>query len=661
VFKCKYLLLMKKKMIRTNLILFLMAVVFSVGSFAQTTHTLVTIGDKDYSVEEFDFIYNKNNNFSEEPKSKKEYIDLFVNYKLKVHEAIAQGLDTMPSFTKEFNYYKDELAKPYLSDSKVTEQLLEEAYDRLKSEVNASHILITLPTNPTPEDTLAAYNKISSIVDKYNNGEDFNKLAMQYSNDPSAKQNEGKLGFFTGFMMVYPFESAAFNTPVGSISPITRTAFGYHLLFVHDKRDNQGEVHTAHIMQMFPPDSPEEVIVQKRAKIDSVYQLVLKGEDFGSLARQYSDDRNSATNNGELPWFGTGRMVAEFSQPAFELDSINNISEVIQTPYGFHIIKLLDKRGIKPFAEMKEEISGKIARDERAYQGKKVVLARLKDEYDFSENKAQTDAIKAKAKDENLSNDDFFKHFDQDDQNIATMADWELKTSDVMAKLKSDRQFERNNRAASVDNLMETIIDEAILEFEKSKLEEKYPEYKYLLNEYHDGLLIFDISQNEIWNKAIEDSVGLDHFYLANKANYYSPEKLDGILFFTNNKKDLKAAKKAMEANSDITADTLKSSYPGSQVMEGVFEMGEYKALDKQIWKIKKSDAKVNPDFKYLWAVGELLPKKQKELSETKGQVIADYQNQIEKEWLVNLKSKFSPIVNLQALKYSKKVDHKKK
>ncbi len=648
-------------MIRTNLILFLMVVLFSAGSLAQSSHTLLTIGDKEYPVEEFDFIYSKNNSFSEDPKTKKEYIDLFVNYKLKVHEALAQGMDTMPSFKKEYNYYKDELAKPYLSDSKVTEKLLEEAYSRLKTEVNASHILITLPQNPTPEDTLTAYNKISTVLNKFKEGEDFNKLATEYSDDPSAKKNEGKLGYFTGFMMVYPFESAAFNTPAGSISPITRTAFGYHLVFVHDKRDNQGEVHTAHIMQMFPPNSPQELIAQKRAKIDSVYQLVLKGEDFGSVAKQYSDDRNSAANNGELPWFGTGRMVPEFSQPAFELDSVNNISEVIQTPYGFHIIKFLGKRGIKSFEEMKEEISNKIARDERAYQGKKVVLARLKDEYSFSENKAQTDAIKVMAKEANLSNDDFFKHFEGNEQVIATMTGWELKTSDLMAHLKSDRQFAQNSRAATIDKLMETYIDEAILKFEKTKLEEKYPEYKYLLNEYHDGLLIFDISQNEIWNKAIEDSVGLDRFYLDNKANYYYPEKLDGILFFTNDKKDFKAAKKIMQADSDITVDTLKSAYPGSQVIKGVFEKGEYKALDKQIWKIKKSDAKDKPDFKYLWAVGEIIPKKQKELSETKGQVIADYQNQIEKEWLAQLKSKFSPIVNLKALKYSKKVDTKKK
>ncbi|SMO65565.1 peptidyl-prolyl cis-trans isomerase SurA [Saccharicrinis carchari] len=639
---------------RTTLILFLLAVLFSAGSMAQSNHTLVSIGNKQYQVEEFDFIYSKNNNFSEEPKSKKEYIALFVNYKLKVHEAIAQGLDTLPSFKKEYNYYKEELAKPYLSDSKVTEKLIQEAYDRLKTEINASHILIKLPPSPTPEDTLAAYRKINAIVDKFNNGEDFNKLALQYSDDPSARKNQGKLGYFTGFMMVYPFESAAFNTPKGSISPITRTSFGYHLVQVHDKRPNRGEVLTAHIMQMFPRNASQELIAQKKAKIDSVYQLLLQGQDFAALAQQYSDDRNSAANNGQLPWFGTGRMVAEFSEPAFALDSVNNISEIVRTPYGFHIIKFLDKRGIKPLEEMREEIEDRIASDERAYQSKQVVVARLKEEYGFSKNKSLYDVIKQMVADNNVTNDEFFEHFKENENNIATMKGWELKTGDLMAELKKNRQFMQNRSTVDFDVLMQDFIGEAILKFEKTKLRDKYPEYKYLLNEYHDGLLIFDISQKEIWNKAIEDSIGIQNYFEAHKSAYFHPEKLDGILFLTNDKKELKAAKKLLQVNPEITADSLQQLYPDAKVIKNVFEKGEYQALDKQIWKIKKSEGKEITDFKYAWASGKRIPKKQKELDETRGQVIADYQNQIEKEWLAGLKAKYSPVVNAKALKYSK-------
>ncbi len=645
-------------MIRKNVTLLLLSAWASISVFAQDSHTLVTIEDQNYSIEEFDFIYNKNNNFSEEPKTKKEYIDLFVNYKLKVHEACAQGFDTLPSFTKEFNYYKDELAKPYLSDSKVTEQLIQEAYDRLKTEVNASHILIKLPPSPSPEDTLKAYEKISSIVEKYKNGEDFNKLAQANSDDPSVKKNKGKLGYFSGFMMVYPFETAAFNTPVGEISPITRTSFGYHVLKVHDKRANRGEIKTAHIMQMFPANSPESVVEKKKAKIDSVYQLVLKGEDFAALAQKYSEDRNSAKNNGELPWFSTGRMIPEYSEPAFALDSIGSISKVIRTPYGFHIIKLLDKRGVKPFDEMKEEITNRISKDERAFQSKKVVVDRLKKEYQFEMNKELLAKITEDAKRRSTSNEAFFTKYDKGTY-IAKMEGWQLSSSELMAKLKENRQFIPNKRAALISKLTDDIIDNAILEFEKTKLEDKYADYKYLVNEYHDGLLIFEISQKEIWNKAIQDSTGIANYYNAHQADYFTPEKLEGKIVFSNDKKIIGEIESLVAQNPEISADSLKQIYSDIKVLEGTFEKGEYKALDQQLWNDKKSTGKVDNDFKYLYGFGKLTEKQPKKLDETRGQVIADFQTQIEEEWISELKTKYKPEINLKALKYSAKIKKK--
>lgn len=647
-------------MIRTKLLLLLIAGVITMNTLAQSTHTLVSIGNENFSVEEFDFIYNKNNNISEEPKSKKEYIDLFVNYKLKVMEASALGLDTMPSFIKEYNYYKDELAKPYLSDNSINDKLIKEAYERLTTEVNASHILIRLNPSPSPEDTLKAYEKISSILEKYKQGVDFNKLALQYSEDPSAKKNEGKLGFFSGFMMVYPFESAAYNTPVGEVSPITRTSFGYHLLKVHDKRAARGELLTAHIMQMFPPNASSEIIDAKKAKIDSIYQLVLRGDDFGELATKYSEDRNSANKNGELPWFGSGRMIPEFSEPAYKLDSINNISHVIRTPYGFHIIKLLDKRGVKSFDEMKEEITNRISKDERAFQGKKAVINKLKKEYNYSENTELIDLIKNTAKNTDLSNEDFFgSPFEYKNDNLASLDGLEIKIRGLLTNLKGNKQFSKQLRTTQIDKFINNYIEDEIIKFEKSKLEEKYPEYKYLINEYHDGLLIFEISQNEIWNKAMEDSVGIVNFYEANKTNYFSPEKLNGKIIFANNKKTLQEIKKAIALNPNMSTDSLNQTYNRNEknikVLEGIFEKGEYQVVDKQIWKIKKSEGKIFDDYKYAWTIGDVIPIKHKNLDETKGQVIADYQVQIEKQWVEKLKNKYKPTVNLKALKYSVK------
>ena len=642
-------------MTRVKLLFILVALIIINTVSAQDSHTLVTIGDNNYSIEEFDFIYGKNNSYTEEPKSKKEYIDLFVNYKLKVHEAMAQGFDTLDSFVKEFNYYKAELAKPYLSDKSVTEELKKEAYQRLTQEVNASHILIRTEKSASPEDTLRAYNKIKSIQERINKGEDFNKLAAEFSEDPSAKQNQGKLGFFGGFMMVYPFESAAYNTAVGEVSDIVKTSFGYHLIKVHEKRDNRGELKTAHIMMMFRPDAPESVIAEKKARIDSIYQQIVKGDDFGTLAQNFSEDKNSARNNGELPWFGTGRMIPEFSEPAYKLDSIGAISKVIRTPYGFHIIKLLEKRGIKSFEEMEDEITNKISRDERAFKEKKVVIDRLKKEYNYQENKELINQLKENASIE--ADPVFYKSLEELTGSIASFASQEVNTGSLKEFLQSNRQFTKKRKAALIEQLVNDFIEKSILDYEKSQLENKYPEYKFLLNEYHDGLLIFEISQKEIWNKASQNSAGIENYFNSHKSDYFYPEKLIGKAFFIKDKKDIKTVKSHLTATPEISVDSLKQIIGTDKIkcINGEFEKGEYVAIDKQVWNIKKSEGKTDEAYPYVYAIGETTAKKQKALDETKGQVISDYQTEIENQWINQLKEKFNPVVNTKALKYSQK------
>lgn len=644
-------------MIHTKLLSIFTALLLSLGAVAQDNHTLLKIGNENYSVEEFDFIYNKNNAYSELPKSKKEYIDLFVNYKLKVCEAIEQGLDTLPSFTKEFNYYKEELTKPYLSDKSVTIKLKEEAYQRLNQEVNASHILILTPQSATPKDTLKAYNKILSIQEKIKNGEDFNELAAQFSEDPSAKKNQGKLGYFSGFMMVYPFESAAYNTPNGEVSDIVKTSFGYHLIKVHDKRSSRGELKAAHIMMMFAPNSDEKLIAQKKSKIDSIYQLLINGANFGELAQNYSEDKKSARKNGELPWFNSGKMIPEFCEPAYQLDSINNLSEVIRTPYGFHIIKFLEKRGVKTFDEMEKEITNRISRDERAFQSKNAVINRLKKEYSFNENSIAINTIKAKAQEANLSVEDFFKAFENSSDELFSFSTIKASTAELMQYLKNDRQFTNKRKATLIDKLISDFTDEKIIDFEKTKLSDKYPDYRFLLNEYHDGLLIFEISQKEIWNKASKDSSGIANYYAANKSNYFYPEKINGRTVFTKDKKAFKTVKNKLALNPQISNDSLKSFFDPEQVkcITGEFEKGEYQAIDKQYWNIKKSEGQVDENYPYAFTTGDVIAQKQKTLDDTKGQVIADYQTEIEKKWIVTLNEKFSPVIQSKALKFSKK------
>ncbi len=627
------------------------------GLYAQNSHTLVTIDTDSFSIDEFDFIYNKNNNLSENPKSKKEYIDLFLNYKLKVKAAEEEGLDTLPSFLKEYNYYKNELTKPYLTDSNVTDSLKKEAYDHLKTEVKASHILIKLNPDANPEDTLKAFNKINDIRNKILSGKDFGQMAFQYSEDPSAKKNKGELGYFTGFMMVYPFESTAYNTPVGEVSRIIRTRFGYHIIKVEDKRPNPGEIRTAHIMKIIPPNSTPQQINNIKVKIDSIYNLLTNGANFEDLARKYSDDKNSARKGGELPWFGSNRMIPQFSNPAFELDTIGQISKVIKTPYGFHIIKLLDKRGIKPYKEMEDEITKKITRDERAHKGRDVVIDRIKKEDNYNQNDSTIQLLLSYAKQDRYTKDQFLTKFESNNNVLFTLKGEKYTIHDFLNDSKQNRNLHNPITANSIQNTLDQWTEETLIEVEKKDLSTKYPEYRYLLQEYYDGLLIFDISKEKIWDKASNDSIGIRNYYENHKENYFYPEQLIGKVIFAGDKKTLNQIKHIYKENNVINNDSLYTLFSKDKIkiIDGPIEKGEYKLVDESFWKDKSTKGLIFDNFPFVFVKGTEKAKRQKEFEDTKGQVISDFQQEIEEEWINELKLKHNILINKKALRYSKK------
>jgi peptidyl-prolyl cis-trans isomerase SurA len=627
----------------------------SFGVLKAQNNTLLQIENKQYSIDEFNYIYNKNNSLSKDPVSKKEYIDLFVNYKLKVHAAIDQGYDTLPSFVKELNYYRNELAKPYLSDKKVSEELAQEAYNRLLEEVDASHILIRLPKDAYPSDTLTAYKKIEDIRHQAVNGADFGELAMQYSQDPSAKQNKGRLGYFSGFMMVYPFESAAYNTPVGEISNIVRSSFGYHILHVHDKRKSRGEIRTAHIMKIFPRDADESVKEKAHHTIDSIYQLLQSGGNFNELAKEFSDDRNSANNGGELPWFGTGKMIPEFADAAFAIEADSLCSKPIQTPFGWHIIRRLEHRPVKSFEEMHEEIHQRISRDERALSGRTATLNRLKQEYNFSLAKNALSDLKHAMQEAQQSDSLFYSQLSNFNAPMAHFSDTTLNFQDFSNYLKKQPDFKLTGSPLILDKKLQAYCDDHLIDYEKSRLEKKYPDFRFLMNEYHDGLLIFEISQKEIWNKASEDSTGLQAFYETNKMNYATPATFEGDLYFFKAKKVLAQAE-ALLKDTAFNADSLKKQLGNNVVVQsGIFKQGTSPLSDWVIWK-KGSPKKLSYPKKYSKTIvkGQHTASQTVELKEIKGQVISDYQTYLETQWIQSLRDKYNPQVNKVALKKTK-------
>ncbi|MBR8536277.1 peptidylprolyl isomerase [Carboxylicivirga sediminis] len=620
----------------------LLSALFTQAAFAQD-NTLLTIGDKQFSVDEFNYIYEKNNTLSQEPISKKEYIDLFVNYKLKVEEAIAQGYDTVPSFQKELQYYRDELAKPYLSDKKAIEGVVEEAYERMCYEVDASHILIKLPPSPTPEDTLKAYNKIMDVKQQLGKGADFEEMVLRYSEGPSAKQSNGHLGYFTAFMMVYPFEEAAFNTPVGGVSEIVRTAFGYHLIKVHDKRKNKGEIQVAHIMKAFPYKASEAIQTQAKIAIDSIYRKLQNGESFNALVAEYSDDKQTVPNNGKLPWFTTGRMVPEFSEAAFALTENGQIAPPVKTQFGWHIIKRLDSRPVKPLEECRDDIMQKIKQDERSLAGQKATVARLKNEYQFTIDAKGYKQLKAfvinKSKTEG-----WVDALEANDWLVASYAGGQISSADFAKEMAAHRMSEQGVSGELFTNLWNSYTDKVMIAVEKNNLEKKYPEFKYLMGEYHDGLLIFEISQSEVWNKASNDSVGLAAFYEAHKDSYVQEEHFDGRIIYCKTKagyKQLKKLAKKGEVQIDSLAPSLREEL---LVKQGPFYKGDEAQLDKQMWKVKTSV--INTDYPYLLSDGHLVSKRIQPMEEIRGRVISDYQEQLEQQWIESLQQKYNPKVN---------------
>ena len=381
---------MKKRLILA------LGILFSLNTIAQTDNVVMEIDGKKVTKSEFLQIYLKNNN---DPKYDKqsldEYMELFKKFKLKVAEAEALGYDTIPKLKKELAGYRKQLSQPYLIDSTKNSALVKQAYERMKNEVHAAHILVKVAENASPEDTLAAYNKIMAIKKRIENGEDFATVAKgkNGSDDPSAVRNGGDLGYFTAFQMVYQFEEAAYNTQVGKISNPVRTKFGYHIIKVIDLRPARGTIKAAHIMVATGKDASPEEIEAAHKKVDEIYTKLQAGESFEKLASEFSDDAQTAEKGGELPLFGTGtttRMVPEFEEAAFALKANGEISKPVQTAYGYHIVKRLDLTPLRTFDELKKEIQGKVNKYERSIVTQQSFIEKLKKSYAFKDNYSKT-------------------------------------------------------------------------------------------------------------------------------------------------------------------------------------------------------------------------------------------------------------------------------
>lgn len=628
-------------------------------AYSQDEAVLLTVAGEDVSKSEFLAVFHKNSRKDKviDPKSLEEYVELYINFKLKVSEAKELGLDTTKAFIKELAGYRKQLAAPYLKDKEVNEALLKEAYDRKLKDVRASHILIKVKADPEPSDTLLAYRKIMKIRKRILRGEKFDDVAKLVSEDPSAKDNGGDLGYFSVFQMIYPFESAAYSTEPGNLSKPIRTRYGYHIIKVTDKRDAIGEIKVAHIMVIAKKGIKPEVMAQKKTKIEEAYGKLKAGEKFEDIVSQYSEDKKTSGKGGALPWFSTGKMVGVFDAAAGALKKKGDYSSIIQTEYGFHIIQLLDKKPVPQFDDIKSELKSKISKDSRSNKPTEVFVQKLKKEYKFKQT------IREKYDFYKVVDDSYFRGQWKADKATAlkstmfTLAGTKFTQQDFATYIEQHPTKNRKATAKSVVNqLYKRFVQETCIAFEDGRLESKYPEFKALVQEYNDGILLFELTDQKVWSKAIKDTTGLRIFHENNKNNYMWEQRVNASIYTCKDeataKKVRKTVKKGLKKGYSKD-DILKLTNTDGDVLtieEEKYLKGDNDLIDKITWAVGFSDNQTVEKSAVFVYVKEVLKPMAKTLTEAKGLVTADYQTYLEKEWIEVLKKKFKYSVNKEVL-----------
>lgn len=652
---------MKIKQVLLGLSLFITA-----AGFSQTAkkEVLFTIDGKPYYTDEFVRVYNKNLDLVKDDSQKdiNNYLDLFVGYKLKINKANKLGLNNDKEYQDELKSYRNQLSKNYVTDSKVTKELVEEAYNRSLKEVRASHILFMADENAAPADTLKAYNKAMDVRKKALAGEDFGKLAQQYSEDPSAKDNKGDLGYFSVFKMVYPFESGAFNTQKGNISKPVRSRFGYHLIRVNDVRDNRGEVTVAHIMIMKPKTENAEEAAKARKTINEISQKLKQGEDFTALAKQFSQDKSTAVNGGQLNKFGSGELSSEeFENAAFALKTPGQVSEPVETGFGWHIIKLIEKHQPKPLNDVQADLENKIKRDERSKLISQSLTDKLRKRYTVKKDaKAYTAAVKT------LNDKIYSKSWElPKDVNNYTQTVLTIN-NDKKIPVKSFLEYVDMSQRGSLavkpvakqaGVLFERFTDEQLNTYYNDNLEKEYPEFDNIMEEYRDGLLLFDLMEKEIWEKAKNDSIGLNQYYTSHTADYQWKDRADAQVYSSTKQDVIKKTRKYLKKGKNAAYIKEKLNTDGKvEVVEkqGVFEKDNDALPAGFNWKTGVSDIIKDGDYYYVVKADKIMPKGPKTLEENKGRVINDYQQYLESKWVNDLKQEFKVVVNNEALQHVK-------
>ncbi len=634
---------------------------FALGLFAQqpTEKVLFTVdGTSTVSDREFEAVFNKNREIGEQldPKTPAEYLDLYINFKLKVHEAKALGLDQRESFIREFSGYRAQLAKPYLTDRAFEDSLVAQAYRRGSTDVRAGHIMKAVDANAAPADTVSAYKSMVALRTAILKGEKTFEEAAKASDDTYSAQRGGDLGYFTVFNMVYPFENAAYDLPVGSISMPIRTQFGYHLVKVYDRRAARGRIKVAHLMRVSNDESTPDAAAAAERQIREIYQTLKQGtESWENLCRQYSEDKTTKDRSGELPEFGINAMTPEFEEAAFSLAQVGDFSEPIKTSYGWHIIRLIDRPARAGFEESKTELKARIQRDQRALAGQEQFLARLLKEYKYKRNevnyKAFVKQVNAKAYAEGTWKPS--EALLKSSKSLGKFADRDLKTSEFATYLESNAKALPEGKTANADleARFKAFVEAEVLVYEDGKLEQKYPEFRWLVNEYREGILLFDLTDQKVWTRSIADTAGLEAYHSRHREEYRWPLRYRYDRFDCKTEKIAKKARKMLSKGSDIESvqEKLNEESGLNILYSSLLDEGKNEPLLTELGQTPGLSSIVESNGQWSFVrLAEVLPPSNKELDEVRGLVASDYQKELEREWIAELRAKYPVDVNEQ-------------
>ena len=642
--------------LRTALGLFALAVFLPLAH----TQTVVTVAGEAVSADDFAHIFKKNNRDSVvTPGALDEYMELFIDFKLKVQAAEDLGMDTAASFVSELAGYRTQLARPYLVDNALLDALVQEAYDRTLEEVRASHLLVRLSAEATPLDTAAAWNKALALKERIASGEDFAAIARSRggSDDPSVKENGGDLGWFSAFMMVHPFEDACYKASEGDLVGPVRTRFGYHIIQVTGRRPARGEVRVAHIM--IRPDNAKGGAAEAKSKIDALAAELAAGADFAELARQHSDDQSSRTKGGELPQFGTGRMVESFEEAAFALAEDGDISAPVETQYGWHLIQRLEYQAPPSFEDTRRDLEKRLQRDSRSEQVRQSFIEKRKAEYGFTiDEKRFGQVVEATVVDSLLQPIVVKKGLAK--KPILTIGKEKTAVADFLAFVEEKRaRIDVTGRDAEglLREALDRFADDAVIAYEDARLEGKHNDFRLLMEEYHDGILLFELTDRKVWSRAVRDTTGLQEYWTKHEAEYAWKTRVDGRIFRCA---DAAAAERILavaQAGGDIETERreMVSENPLSiTIEERRLEEGLNPVFDAALAELDGQAGitaleEVDGQLRFV-QIREVIAPTGKTLEEARGKVIADFQDHLEKSWIAELRARYPYEVNTEAL-----------